>query len=293
MFSSRTLLKTLFIAATLWLATPVNAELITVESCYDRISAASDRPAPERVLYVLIDQTTPWIKRDSNETEKGTDPISERMAEHISRLVSGWPQHSDMVYVITFSAISEGRDVAEAFSVRTDGLPPESVENHWRQSQIRAFKACFRNQSLKARIAIKRGTRHILEQADSSIGRSEILQSLHRFATTRLQQQTDAEITILVASDLLENSSIMSFYQGGDTFAIDDEAALEYANQVGLIPDFHGAKVFGIGLGLGSSLLKSFTGTQSVAAFWEGYFREGHGGLIELGRPTLQRKALN
>nr|VFK61794.1 MAG: hypothetical protein BECKTUN1418D_GA0071000_11603 [Candidatus Kentron sp. TUN] len=292
MFSSGILQRILFILPVLWIASHTSAEATIVESCYDRISAASDRPTPERVLYVLIDQTTPWIKQNTSKVEKGTDHISEHIAEHISRLVSSWPGPGDIVYAVNFSAISEGRDVTEAFAVQADGLPPESADN-WRQSQIRAFKACFRNQLLRARITIKRRMRYLLEQADSSIRRSEILQSLHRFATTRLQQHPNAEITILIASDLLENSSVMSFYQGGNTFEIDDGSALEYTNQARLIPDFHGAKIFGIGLGFGSNLFKSFREMQSVTDFWEGYFKHSNGKLIELGRPTLQKKNLN
>nr|VFJ52810.1 MAG: hypothetical protein BECKFW1821B_GA0114236_101312 [Candidatus Kentron sp. FW]VFJ56919.1 MAG: hypothetical protein BECKFW1821A_GA0114235_106513 [Candidatus Kentron sp. FW] len=293
MFRWKILSRILFLFSAVWVLFPGSSEVAAVESCYDRISATPDQPAPERVLYVLVDQTTPWTEKEYRKKQKTINPVSKHIAGHISQLASNWPKRGDIVSIITFSAISQGRDVSEVLAVQADGLPPESAQDRWRQSQIRAFKACFRNQRLKARIAIRRGIRNVLEQADGSIRRSEILQSMHRFTTTHLKRYPNAEITLLIASDFLENSSVMSFYRKGNTFEIDDSASLEHTNQARLIPDFRGAKVFGVGLGLGSDLFKSFKKTQSVADFWEGYFKHGKGNLIELGRPMLQRKNLD
>nr|VFK24573.1 MAG: hypothetical protein BECKMB1821G_GA0114241_10096 [Candidatus Kentron sp. MB]VFK27119.1 MAG: hypothetical protein BECKMB1821I_GA0114274_100246 [Candidatus Kentron sp. MB]VFK74899.1 MAG: hypothetical protein BECKMB1821H_GA0114242_10127 [Candidatus Kentron sp. MB] len=267
--------KILFVLFVLpWLIT----EAAAIESCYDRIRASADRPPPERTLYVLIDQTAPWTPRE---------------IKQVSRLVSLWPGPGDMIRVITFSAVSEGRDITEVLAVQPDAPPPESASDRWRSSQVRAFEACFSNQNLKAKIAIKRGIRYVFEHTNPSIKKSEILQSLHRFAVTRLSKTNSSEITILIASDFLENSSVMSFYWRGKTIEIDGDRAMAYINQIELLPDFHGARIFGIGLGVDSKLHKSFRKAQSVASFWKKYFEQGKGKLIELGMPTLQRGTLD
>lgn len=85
----------------------------------------------------------------------------------------------------------------------------------------------------------------------------------------------------------------MSFYRRGKIVAINDDKALAYAAGVGLIPNFQGARVFGIGLGVGSDLHKSFEKAQSIASFWGKYFAQGNGELVELGRPTLQGERID
>lgn len=207
-----------------------------------------------------------------------------------------------MIRVLTFSAVSEdriqgegrGQDIVEEFVVQSDALPSEDVQDRWRSSQVRTFRACFPNQILKVKIAIKYKMPSIFEKTDKNIGKSEILQSLHRFATTRLRQAADpGKVTVLIASDFLENSNVMSFYRDAETVVVDDDVALAYADQLGLIPNFQGASVFGIGLGVGSHVHKSFRKVHSIVSFWEKYFAQGNAKLIELGRPTLQRERLD
>ena len=98
---------------------------------------------------------------------------------------------------------------------------------------------------------------------------------------------------MLLASDMLENSSVSSFYLHNAVRRIDPQVEMKNATAAGLIGDFGGARVYVIGAGLlgGDAKVKNaYRDTQTVSAlkeFWTLYFQKSNASIGEFGAPAL------
>jgi hypothetical protein len=99
----------------------------------------------------------------------------------------------------------------------------------------------------------------------------------------------------LIVFDMLENSSVSSFYsdKGSSVRKIGPAKELKLVAENDLFRDFGGAKVYVIGTGLlpdDATKAKKYRDPktmQALASFWKNYFEKLNGNLVELGQPVL------
>lgn len=130
-------------------------------------------------------------------------------------------------------------------------------------------------------------------EASSDLAKSDVMASLRDFSA-RIRQSNAKERVVLIVSDMLENSSVSSFYANNTVRRINAGKELALAQKNDLVGDFGGARVYVIGAGM---LAKDATSKKGIyrspdvmnalSEFWKGYFRATNADLKEFGQPAL------
>lgn len=99
---------------------------------------------------------------------------------------------------------------------------------------------------------------------------------------------------VLLVSDMLENSSVTSFYANQAVRQINADKELKLVADNQLYGDFGGARVYVIGAGLlaedakhPKGIYRSTQTMQALSKFWTGYFQKSNAELVEFGQPAL------
>lgn len=249
-----------------------------VASCYDsKLGVASLAAATE--LFVMIDQTTVFDKT-----------LQQQVADNIRPFMSAGNAYS----VLSFSAFAQGRyaQVLTAGIIEA-GIAPGARDDISKPLLAR-FDSCAKRQPQLAMQAIGMALRSAFGGADSSLAKSDVMGSL-KAMSARVRKSPAKEKIVLVASDMLENSSVSSFYASNGTAVrqIDAAKELKLAADNELFGDFGGAKVFVIGAGLLASeanhkgAYRDPKTMRALTTFWNGYFQRAHATVGEVGQPAL------
>jgi hypothetical protein len=128
--------------------------------------------------------------------------------------------------------------------------------------------------------------------ATNDLSKSDILAAL-KDISDKVRASPASDKVVLLASDMLENSSVSSFYSHNAVRRIDPKAEMMKATAAGLIGDFGGARVYVIGAGLlaGDAKVKNaYRDPQTMSAlkeFWTLYFQKSNASIGEFGAPAL------
>ena len=95
---------------------------------------------------------------------------------------------------------------------------------------------------------------------------------------------------MILASDMLENSSITSFYANNAVRQIDAKNELKKVGDSDFFADFGNADVFVIGTGITKNYKKYINAKQlsSFSKFWSEYFEKSNARLVDFGTPALK-----
>ena len=257
-------------------------QLDAVESCYAK--AKIQRPPQDlsRHLFVFIDQTTV-------------------LDEGLKRSVRENVRHNlkpDTAFTIaTFSAYLGDRyaDVVVAGHLDAPLTPAEKHVTD--QDKLQRLERCLGAQVGAAGDAgyagrlIESSLNKSFASASKDISKSDVLASLKDFADHIVAVSPAKQKIILLVSDMLENSSISSFYSKKAVRKIDPESELQKVRERQLIGNFDGASVYVIGGGL----LQTAGGYRDpdtmrrLETFWTQYFKTSKANLTEFGKPALLR----
>jgi hypothetical protein len=246
-----------------------------IPSCYDQLREYAPR-IPLGDLTVLIDQTAYLDAR-----------LRQIVRETVDRLLRPGVNLS----IATFSAYLQGRYL----DVLVSGLAEAPIDARQRdfvsKRDLRQNEECLSDQLVFARRLAAKSLDAAFEGIDPNIPRSDIFAALRDLSRRVDNAPANARIVIVV-SDMLENSSITSFYQAGRLRTIDVSAELRKVAAAGIRADFHEAQVFVIGAGgisERSSDDRSYRDPHALLAleeFWRRWFAASHAELIEFGKPT-------
>jgi len=132
--------------------------------------------------------------------------------------------------------------------------------------------------------ALKQG----LNESKNSIPKSDIFNSLYHIVESSISKSNYNNTIILLVSDMLENSTISSFYLNGRVKKINPKKEFLRFKKSGLICNFKGAKVYVLGAGITSTKYYRDPKTmKSIRDFWIKYFQTTNANLIEFGEPML------
>lgn len=249
-----------------------------VPSCYDaKIGVAPASVGTE--LFVLIDQTTVF------------DPtLQQQVADNIRPFMTAGHAYS----VLSFSAFSQGR-YAQVLSAGTiEPLIAPAARDDIPKAALAKFDSCAKRQPNVAMQAIGNALRAGFGGANASLGKSDVLASL-KAISARVKKSPARQRVVLLASDMLENSSVTSFYgaRGESVRQIDPAKELRDAVDHELIADFGGARIYVIGAGLlaeegkkGGKYRDPKT-MRALTSFWNSYFQKSNATVVEIGQPAL------
>nr|WP_269809250.1 hypothetical protein [Enterovibrio nigricans] len=118
---------------------------------------------------------------------------------------------------------------------------------------------------------------------------SEVISSVAEISNQIVSASTAADKVVLLISDMLENSSAVSFYHSGSVRMINPQQELDNVMSRNELGQFGGARIYVMGAGLlpGGQSYVSSQKMKSIEQFWSQYFAQSNGELRGFGKPLL------
>lgn len=268
--------------ASLQVASVAHAGLVNdVPSCYGAFHLKAAPQPPERLVYVLIDQT---VLLDPNLQQSVLDNL-DRMIEPGSKFV-----------IAEFSAFSQGHYLDVLHTGVVEQPLPDDAYGSIPITKAPQIKACFGQQLAFARKMAATTAKQVMQTSTSSLNESEIMGAIGEVGPAIRADQATSKVLFLV-SDGLENSRVASFYAHNTVRDINPAAELGKAKSSQMFADLGGSKVYVLG---GAVMPPATVGTRAerdgyrdvktihdLKAFWQGYFDASHAQLVEFGAPAL------
>lgn len=272
----KTLLASALVAASVFCA-PASAATNAVSSCYDSKLGAPTMPMTKEI-FVLIDQTTLL-----------DDTLKQSVAEQIRPFLTKGQAFS----VLVFSAFTQGKYTQLLSAGQLDHALPEAQRNDTSKPVLTKFDQCMARQPALAAQAVGSALREAFAGSSGAIAKSDVIASLKDMAG-KVRQSPATEKVVFLVSDMLENSTISSFYVGQSVRRIEPEKEMKLVMDNHLTADFSGARLYVLGAGLLSddavknkSVYRDPKTMQALARFWKTYFDKSNAQLMEFGQPAL------
>lgn len=268
-----------FVAAVFGLsASAVSAGVVNdVPSCYLANHFKVPSARLEQEFFLAIDQTTVF-----------DDRLRAQIVDNSLRSV----RPASAYTLLDFSAFSQGRYTEVVTRGVVEARFPEKDRDDVSERALRSFDACMGGQAAFAKKSIVATIQQIEAGATNDLAKSDILAALKDMGD-KIRTSPASDKVLFLASDMLENSSISSFYSHNAVRRIDPAAELKKAVAAGLIADFGGARVYVLGAGLlteDAKKTKVYRDPLTMAAlkqFWSEYFKQSNANLVEFGEPAL------
>jgi hypothetical protein len=273
------MVRQLFIAAALampalaWAQGTANNAL---PDCIDYAKLPVKAQASATELFVVIDQTTPF----QNE-------LKQSIANQIVPLLVG----GNSVSVYVFSAYTQGYYTRRLVRASLNPQLAQAVRDDISKTSLSKFDQCLAFQAKSVQQLAGDALRSAFGQSSATIAKSDILGSL-KDISTQVKASTAQRKVVLLASDMLENSSISNFYAQNAVRKIDPAKELKVVADNKLGADFGGADVYVIGAGLinETGAKSTYRDPKTIGAlqdFWGSYFQTSNAHLKGFGAPDL------
>lgn len=274
-------MKKLFLIPTLLAAMAWSASSIAaagaIASCYEGKLNAPAAPLAKEI-FVVIDQTTPL-----------DDTLKQSVANQLRPFLAAGNGFS----VLVFSAFTQGKYTQLLTSGQLDYAMPTAQRNDVSKPVLAKFDQCMARQPALAAQLAGGALRSAFDGTSDDIAKSDVLASL-KDISGKVRQSGATEKVVLLVSDMLENSSVSSFYAGHAVRRIDPEREMKLASDNQLIANFGGARVYVLGAGLLSDDAKKNKSAYrdpktmlALGTFWKNYFDKSNAQLMEFGQPAL------
>jgi hypothetical protein len=269
-------LSIIFLGVTcLWSGTSMAAGAIA--SCYDaKLIAPATSAAVE--LFVVVDQTT---------------LLDDTLRQAVANQMRPFLTPGNGFSVLVFSAYTQGKYTQLLTTGQLDHPLAPAIRDDTSKPVLTKFDQCMARQPALAAQAAGTALRNALDGTSDEIAKSDVLASL-KDISAKVKQSKATEKVVLLVSDMLENSTISSFYASQAVRKIDPAHELQLVEKNHLFGDFGGARLYIMGAGLLNQVGKKNTNQyrdpktmQALASFWKSYFDHSKGLLMEFGQPAL------
>lgn len=248
-------------------------------SCYD-IFKSSKKPNEniDRAIFILIDETTLF---------------NNSLKEQIIRNTLSKISPSNYIYIGKFSAFIDNHYNEKVFEFKLDTPLTSDERYNERKDILSKIDKCLLDQKKYVENQIVQKVEESFLKPNEDISKSDIFYALKDFGENVISKVDANEKVVILASDMLENSTITSFYSKGTTRFIKSEEELKKIEKANLISNFDNSKIYIIGAGLISSKDNNKTYRDpkilsSLKDFWTQYFNKSNGKIIEMGQPSLK-----
>ncbi|MCB9989311.1 MAG: hypothetical protein H6868_08290 [Rhodospirillales bacterium] len=240
------------------------------------VAAQDSSAAPGRELFVLIDQT---VVPD--------DKLKSELVQKILRFL----QPGDRLSVATFSAFAKGHYTELVFAGTFDRGLPENQRGDVPIKKARAFDRCLQVQQQKGKALITAK----LQQSFTGDGETydfdntELIGALQTLSYDLIGKSQASKKTLLIFSDMLENSPVVSVFSKGSVRIINPDIELAKVKKADQLPALTGTAVYVIGAGWlkGGKLYQDSRKLRPLRRFWEQLFAASGAALAGYGEPML------
>jgi hypothetical protein len=251
----------------------------SINSCYDLAKVEGKNSSINKELFIFIDQTTSL-----------DDGMKQSVVQNSVENVN----YGNAFTVAKFSAFVQGNYASVVNSAQLDSPMNGDLRNNTPKKLLMGYDKCMKAQVGYAKKTLDDSIRTTFGATTNTIVRSDILKSLQELAKNAVKTSTAKQKTVFIVSDMLENSSITSFYQKNGVKKIDPAAELKIVAANNMFADFGGANVYVLGAGLVPSTSNVASETyrdpktmNALQEFWKMYFIKSNAKLIEFGQPAL------
>lgn len=274
--------KTLIAGALLGTASMSWAAPGSVPSCYTANKLPMAAPAPEREVFILLDQTT---------------PLDAALQKSVVENVAGLIQPGTAYSIATFSSFGQGRYLELLAAGALEVPMPEKARDSIGVKVLRNFDACLVSQQNFVRKTAAAALQQALSGISADYAKSDVMASIKEMSARIKQSPANTKVLFLI-SDMLENSGVSSFYANRNVRQLNPAAELQKASSSGMLADLDGARVFVLGAGLvqdpqskgrarDSGVYRSPQTMNALKDFWTQYFQNSNATLQEFGMPAL------
>ncbi len=254
-----------------------------VPSCYKIKDLGQPLPKINKELFLLIDQTTPL-----------DDDLKLSVLSNVGQVA----MPGSKFVVGKFSSFGQGRyfEILAAGTIEP-GLSQDQRDSIG-QKPLADFDNCLVKQADYARKLIAGSIRKAFEGISPSLNRSDIMDSVKRLSE-RVRTSDAKDKLVFLVSDMIENSSVTSFYAKNTVREIDPKKELQLSTENEVLPNTGAARVYVLGAGLiqnpnqsksqNSDVYREPQKMIALRKFWEMYFSAGGATLEEFGAPALVR----
>jgi hypothetical protein len=260
------------------LAAPLNQ----IPSCYAANKLDIAPPTQERDVFILLDQT---VVLDND--------LKQSLATSVQALVTPGTSFT----VVRFSAFSQGHYLDVVSTGVLELAVPDKLRSSIGVKLLKNVDACLKGQLDYGRNLAMTSVGQTLAKSTVELAKSDLFSSLAE--TSRVVKGATAPRRIvLLVSDMLENSTISSFYAKNRIRQIQPDVELQIVEKEKLLGDFGGASIFVMGAGIipevaargGAKTPPQYRDPKTLGAlkqFWSAYFSRSNGKLEEFGMPAL------
>ncbi|WP_299549772.1 hypothetical protein [uncultured Helicobacter sp.] len=241
------------------------------KSCYE-VYKIDKQNTIDTAVFILIDETTLF---------------DQSLKDQIIANALSFVKHSNSLYIGKFSALIGGKYNEVLFNFNLDTPLSDQERYDINKSTLNKIDKCLNDQIGFARKSVKNSIESSFGTND--IAKSDILYALKDFAKSAIAPLNAKRKIVILASDMLENSAITSFYTNNAVREINSSKELNIVANNNLFADFGGAEVFIIGTGVSSK--KSYVNPKMLGAltsFWQEYFTKSNAILKDIGTPALK-----
>lgn len=250
----------------------------TLPDCYAYAKLAAPVGTVSTELFVVIDQTT---------------PLGQSLQQSVANNIKPFLLAGNAFSIIQFSAFTQGHYTDALVSARLSRVIAEHDRNAIGKQQLAKFDQCMSLQGSNSALLAGAALKKAFQGTSSDVAKSDVMASLKDISTKVMRSDAQEKI-VLIVSDMLENSSVSSFYAKQAVRKIDPVKELALAMDNQLIGDFSGARIYVLGAGLVTEDAKQPRGIyrdpktmNALQQFWREYFQKSNGQLIEFGQPAL------
>ncbi len=249
-------------------------------SCYERVGV---KQPLEAMLFVAIDETV---------------GLDEHFIKRVENHVQSWMKPGRAVKIFRFSAGVRQRYAEPVAEASIDPPADEEMLYDLPIRVARLLRICLEKrtalQKVRANNIIHQAMESIFSSSNKEIPHSDIIYNIRTLAGLVRQSRVKRKI-VLIVSDMLENSSITSFYAKGHVRSISPDKEMEKVKQADMLADFSpGVTVYVMGLGYfwsgdGASQERYLDPKRAerIIRFWKRYFEASHARIGEIGHPLI------
>jgi len=248
-----------------------------VPTCYHEKMPAQ-KAITDTEIFVVIDQTTMF-----------DGGLKQSVADNVRPFLKPGNAFS----VTQFSAFTQGHYTDVLVSGKLDPVLTKTTRDDVSKPVLNKFDQCMAAQPRLAGQLLGGAMKSAFGDSSSDIAKSDVYASL-KDISGKVRQSAAQHKVVLLASDMLENSSVTSFYAKQAVRQIDPKRELKLVADNQLFGDFGGAKVYVIGAGLlaedakhPKGVYRSTQTMQALSRFWGEFFQKSNAELVEFGQPAL------
>ena len=244
-----------------------------VPSCYNALHLKNPDTNSKKELFILVDQTT---------------QLDKNMMIYTYKNMMKFIKNGYAVTIASFSSNSNGKYTDVAYSGTLENLLPQSAKHDIAKKLLRKYQGCMNGQYRYAKKKATKALVRTLKGANKKLPHSDILKSLNDIAQHIIVPSEASEKIVLLVSDMIEHSSITTFYSKGRLKKINADKEMNKLKKSEYLANFQNSKVYVIGAGMvGKNSYRDSKTLKNLTQFWEMYFKESHANLQAIGTPML------